>query len=244
MISLNKTIEIKERKIELANRSTFPQQIDTFTELFDLPPTKVASAKRFQELKQKPTLNSTEQDELNALVVDLGNYIITPETWNKFADALVNVQVFFTQEVMKFIEAKQVLWDTYVKNFTYKGVYISTTQYKYQNMTTYNGDLYLCIKDSKGISPEDEGYWQKISTKGDKGDIGLNTYYKGDFDNSASYVLGDAVTFEGNLYYAKGPTTGVAPTDTTKWMLFENTVVSKSFPPMSQKGMFWIEILD
>lgn len=235
---------MKERKIILANRSTFPQQIDTFTELFDLPPTKVASAKRFQELKQKPTLNSTEQDELNALVVDLGNYIITPETWNKFADALVNVQVFFTQEVMKFIEAKQVLWDTYVKNFTYKGVYSSATQYKYQNMITYNGDLYLCIKDSKGISPTDKSYWQKISTKGDKGDIGLNTYYKGDYNSSSSYVLGDAVTYDGNLYYAKEPTTGVTPTDTTKWMLFENTVVSKVSPPMAQKGMFWVEILE
>lgn len=244
MLSLNKTIEIKKGKIKMANRSTFPEKIDTFTELFDLPPTKVASAKRFQELKQKPTLNSTEQDELNSLVIDLGNYIITPETWNKFSDAIVNIQEFFTQEVMDFIEAKQVLWDTYVKNFTYKGVFNPDTQYMYQNMITYNGDLYLCVKDSMGVLPDNDDYWQKISTKGDKGDVGLNTYYKGDYNDSTSYVLGDAVTYEGNLYYAKDPVTGIAPTDSSKWMLFENTVVSKTVPPQSQKGMFWLEILE
>ncbi|KEK23935.1 hypothetical protein [Bacillus gaemokensis] len=229
----------------MANRSTFPEQIDSFVELFDLPPSKVAQAKRFQELKMKPTLNATEQTELNNLVISLGNYIITPETWNKFADALVNVETFFTQEVMEFIEAKQALWATYVNDFVHKGVYNTSTQYKFQNMVTYNGDLYLCTKDAKGIVPTNTANWQKISTKGDKGDVGLNTHYRGLYGATTAYVMGDAVSYNGNIFYcAKDTTAGTAPTNATYWFLFDKTIVSATAPTTPQQGLLWIELLD
>ncbi|WP_410988624.1 hypothetical protein [Bacillus cereus] len=229
----------------LANRSTFPEKIDSFVELFDLPPSKVVHAKRFQELKMKPTLNATEQTELNGLVVSLGNYIITPETWNKFADSLVNVQTFFTQEVMKFIEAKQVLWAGYVKDFAHQGVYNVSVQYKFQNMVTYNGDLYLCIKDAKGIVPTNTANWQKISTKGDKGDVGLNTYYRGEYSATATYKVGDAVSYQGSLFYcSKDTTAGIAPTNIANWFLFDKTIVSATAPTAPQQGLVWIELLD
>lgn len=227
----------------MANRSTFPEKIDSFVELYDLPPSKVAKAKRLQDLKQKPTLNATEQDELNNLVVELGNYIITPETWNKFADSLVNVETFFTQEVMGYIEAKQKLWDSYVKAFTYKGVYNAETQYRYQNMITYNGDLYLCTRDAKGIVPTNTTYWQKISAKGDKGDVGLNTYYKGAYDPTKTYAVGDAVDYQGNLYYAKVATSaGQSPTNSNAWYMFVPSVVTGSTAPNNpQQGLIWIQ---
>lgn len=228
----------------LANRSKFPQEIDTFVELYDLPPSKVSQAKRFQELKQKPSLNANEQTELNSLVVDLGNYIISPETWNKFADALVNVESFFTQEVMGFIEAKQALWDTYVKNFKYVGKYSESQQYKYQNQVTFNGDLYLCTKDSQGISPENDENWQKISSKGDKGDIGLNLFYQGEFDESKEYKVGDAITYQGVVYFAKEIVSGIPPTDADKWSIYDRTFVGKDKPVNAQQGLIWIEVLE
>lgn len=228
----------------MANRSTFPNQIDSFVELYDLPPNLVTQAKRYQELKMKPTLSSAEQNELNGLTTQLTSYIITPETFNKFSDAVVNIETFFTQQVMGFIEAKQTLWSNYVNAFKHVGNYSSTTAYKFQNMVTYNGDLYLCRQNTTaGTSPTNTTYWQKISTKGDKGDVGLNAYYKGSYNASATYAVGDAVSYNGYVYYCKQATTaGTSPTNGSYWYLWDRHIVSDTAPATRQEGLVWVKL--
>lgn len=242
VISLNQIIAIKKGWFILT-RSTFPQQIDQFAELYDLPPSLTVSAKRYQELKMKPTLNASEQQELNNLSVELGNYIITPETWNKFADAVVNVETFFKEQVDGYILAKQEEWSSFVESFRSAGEYSDAIAYKFQNMVTYNGDLYLCLKDTvEGTNPTNAEFWQKISTKGDKGDIGLNLYLKGDYNESTVYAVGDAVIFNGVLFYCIQETTaGIDPTNSTYWFLYDRTIVSASAPTITQQGLIWIE---
>ena len=227
----------------MANRSAFPAQVDQFVELFDLPPSQVANARRYQELKIKPSLSALEQTELNNLTAQLGSYIITPETWNKFADSLVNTQAFFKSEVDGYVSDKQALWDSYVRSFVHRGNYSATVQYSFQNMVTYNGDLYLCIQTApKGTVPSNTTYWTKVSAKGDKGDVGLNAYYKGDYSATTAYVVGDAVTYQGNTYYNKLASTGKAPSDSAHWVLFDSVVVSSTAPVGAQKGQIWIQV--
>jgi len=233
--------------IELANRSTFPTQIDSFVELYDLPPNLMVQAKQFQALKMKPTLTSIEQTELNNLTTQLSSFIITPETFNKFADAVVNVETFFAQEVTGYIEAKQALWATYVQAFKYIGVHSTTLAYKFQNtVKSSTGDLYLALKDVPiGRAITDVVYWQKISTKGDKGDIGLNAYYRGDYSGSITYALGDAVSYNGFVYYCKLATTaGIAPTNATYWFLWDRNIVSATAPTIRQAGLTWVKLTD
>jgi hypothetical protein len=231
--------------VSLANRSAFPEQVDSFVELYDLPPSLVASAKRYQELKIKPTLNATEQTELNTLTTTLGNYIITPETWNKFADSLVNMETFIKDEIDGYLNGKQLEWANYVKDFNYVGVYSSTVQYEFQNMVKYNGDLYLCTSNAIGIVPTNTSNWQKISTKGDKGDVGLNTHLKGVYSATATYLVGDAVTYNGNVYYClKDTTAGIDPSNSTYWFMYDRMVVSNTFPTTPQQGLLWIEVVE
>lgn len=227
----------------MENLSKFPSQIDEFPELYDLPPNLVASAKRYQELKIKPTLNATEQQELNNLTTQLGDYIITPQTWNKFASSLVNMQTFIKDEVDGYVQGKQSEWANYVKDFTFKGTYNSTTAYEFQNMVKYNGDLYLCTKNAKGVTPTDTGYWQKISTKGDKGDVGLNTHLKGAYSDTLTYAIGDAVVFNGNIFYCiKATTAGINPTNAGYWFLYDRTIASSTEPTFKQQGLMWIQV--
>ncbi|MDY7043700.1 hypothetical protein RVS70_05725 [Virgibacillus sp. M23] len=228
----------------ILSRSTFPTEVDSFVELFDLPPSLVASAKRYQELKIKPTLNASEQSELNSLTSQLGNYIITPETWNKFADSLVNVETFFLEEVDEYIDDKQKEWAKYVNDFHYVGVYNDLSTYMFQNQVKFNGDLYLCIKStSVGIDPTNEEYWQKISTKGDKGDVGLNAFLRGEYNDTRSYVIGDAITYEGNIFYCiKDTTAGINPTNSEYWFMYDRTIVSPTVPSTTQQGLTWIEV--
>lgn len=247
----------------LANRSSFPEQIDSFVELFDLPPNLVASAKRYQELKIKPTLTANEQTELNNLSVQLGNYIITPETWNKMGDSIVNMEQFIKDEVDGYIQAKQQEWADYVKDFHYVGVHDTTLTYEFQNMVKASasdvsshmvegvspiaeGDLFLALQDvPAGIDILDTTYWQKISVKGDKGDTGLNAYFKGDYNSTVAYALGDAVMFDGSIYYCILATTaGTDPSDSTHWKLWDKTYVGATAPTTVQRGLLWIEVLD
>lgn len=231
------------------SRSKFPNQIDTFEELYDLPPSLVVSAKRYQELKIKPTLNAIEQAELNKLSTELGNYIITPETWNKLADSLVNVETFFKEEVDDYIQLKQEEWNGYIKGFKSVGAYDATAVYTFSNMVTYKGVLFLCIANStKGVAPSlnsNTNTWQQISSKGEKGDVGLNIFLKGEFSEEVLYKVGDAVTFEGKLYYCiKDTAAGTTPADISYWFLYEGTVVSPTEPAGSQTGTFWIEVIE
>lgn len=232
--------------VALANRSTFPQQIDAFPELFDLPPSLVASAKRYQELKIKPTLNATEQAELNNLTTTLGSYIITPETWNKLGDSIVNMEQFIKDEVDGYIQAKQAEWADYVKDFHYVGIHSTSTVYEFQNMVKSNGDLYLALKDvPTGIAITDTAYWQKISTKGDKGDVGLNAYYKGNYSTTATYAIGDAVSYNGFIYYCRQATTaGITPTNGTYWFLWDRQIISATQPSTTQQGLLWVKLQD
>lgn len=231
----------------MANRSTFPEQVDSFVELYDLPPNLVNQAKRYQELKMKPTLTSVEQTELNGLTTQLARFIISPETFNKFADALTNVETFFTQQVMGFIEAKQTLWSNYVKAFKYIGVHSTATAYKFQNIVkSATGDLYLALQDVPvGKALTDTAFWQKTSTKGDKGDIGLNAYYRGDYSSVRAYAVGDAVSYNGFIYYCKVATTaGTLPTVATNWFLWDRNIVSETAPAVRQEGLVWVKITD
>lgn len=227
----------------MLNLSSFPQKVDEFVELFDLPPSMTTKAKRSQELRMKPILNATEQTELNALTTELASYLITPYTWNKFASALQNVQSFFKERVDGYIDGKQEEWAGYVKDFRRIGVYSDTVNYKFQNMVTYKGDLYICLVDCIGVTPVEGDTWGRISSKGDKGDVGLNLYYKGDYVPTTTYAMGDAVTFDKVLYYCKADgTVGFPPSDATKWFLYDRVYTGKTAPSASQEGLIWIEL--
>lgn len=239
-------------------RSTFPNKVDSFAELYDLPPSMVAKAKRYQDLKMKPTLNATEQAELNTISVELGHYIITPETWNKFGDALINVETFFKEEVDGYIDTKQSEWADYVRDFRFVGVHDSDNAYEFQNMvhaskeeedidrggTITQGDLFMALSDVPiGTEITSSKYWQKISIKGDKGDVGLNTSLKGRYNETISYAVGDAVTFDGNIFFCIEDTTvGISPADSKHWFLYDRTYVSINEPIVKQQGLLWIEI--
>ena len=68
------------------SRSNFPTQIDAFKELTDLSPSKKTQAKRYQELKMKEVLSPAEVSELNSLMTELQDSIVTPEYQNKMLD--------------------------------------------------------------------------------------------------------------------------------------------------------------
>lgn len=240
-------VRIRQMAIN-GSRSTFPEKVDTFNELFDLPFEQVQNARRLTELKGMAKLTSDEQNELLQLTTQLKDYIITPETFNKFQDALVSVETFFRDNVDGYIDQKQVEWATYVNSFKYIGVWKTGVDYKFQNMVTdENGDLYLCKKNNRSSSTTkvtNTTYWQKASAKGEKGDMGINAILKGEWNNSTAYALGDAVRHNDIYYVAVKANTGSTPsTSSTNWYLLDKQYVGTTRPESVGAGLHFIKVV-
>ena len=185
----------------MANRSSFPNQIDTFIEHVDISPSDIANVQRYQELKLKENKTSAEIEELNNLTTLLRDKILTPEDFNKLQDAMVNIETFTK--------------DTLTNYYKYMGNYNSTTAYKTFNSVMYNGDIYLALYDVQGVLPTDTSKWLKISQKGDKGDKAFN--WKGVYNNNTAYIVDDVVYYNGSSYVCIRSSTGNLPTDVAYW---------------------------
>ncbi|WP_461199388.1 hypothetical protein [Enterococcus sp. N249-2] len=236
------------------SRSSFPDSLDTFTELFDLPYDKIGNAKRLTELKMQSALTNDEQNELLNLTSSLNEYMITPETMNKFSDALYAVENFFINNVQGFINNKQTIWDSYIKQFKYVGSWSSGKAYKFQNIVSdSNGDLQICQSNHTSTSANNpvsnQTIWAKASSKGDTGPIGLNATYKGDWTTTGSYILGDAVYYgrEGSnqplTFIAMKANTGKTPKDNPDvWQLYNQLYVGTSEHPGASNGMHFLHV--
>lgn len=237
-------------------RSRFPEELDRWPELFDLPYNKFVAAERLTTLKMKPTLTNDEQNEVVILTAELKDYLITPETMNLLTDSMTAIQEFFRDNVQGWLENKQEIWDTYIRNFKLVGVWTSATPYKFQNMVTFNGDLYLSKADHLSATSNKpviggNATWQQISNKGDKGDVGLTGILRGEWNRATSYVVGDAVSFGRELHYtpivyiALKNNVGKSPgTNTGDWMLYDKVYAGATLPSGYGAGMHFIKFVD
>ena len=222
-------------------RSSFPKNgVDKFLELYNLPASQKNNMKRYQELILKDSLTTSEQSELNTLTINLQHYIIDVEKWNKFADAIVNVENFFLNETVGYIKEKQGEFQVEVDKLTYRGEWQPNTQYFSKNIVTSGGVGYIAKRDNKNQSPQTISYWGKIADRGEKGDPSLNINFKGEYDSSQSYVLGDAVTFGGLWYYASKNTRGNPPTNSSYWELQTNQTLVGDTEPFDERITLWI----
>lgn len=221
-------------------RSSFPNEVDQFLELYNLPASQRQNARRFQDLRTKENLTPIEQEELNTLTVTLQDYIDDVEKRNLLGDAIVNLQNFFLNETVGFIQEKQNDFQQEINKFNYKNEWQPNIRYYKNNIVTYEGNTYIAKVENINQLPTNEDIWGMIAKKGDKGAPSLNINYKGDYDSSISYVLGDAVIYGGLWYYAKKNTKGNTPTNTEYWELHPNQTIKSNIQPFDSR-LEWID---
>lgn len=241
------------------DRSVFPGQEDDFTEAFDLSLEDQARADRLYELKtKKGALSNSEQQELLDIQARLRENIITSDDWNKFGDAVYNLQDFFNNNVKGYIAERQKEWDSYTKQFAYRGRWKEGEKYKFQNMVTLpNGDLFIAQSDhtatiaNQPLERKSTAVWGLIGAKGDKGDPGLSGNYRGGWSSAVSYKLGDVVTHvnlgeQGGLLYISNTnnTNSVPSSNPEDWTLMTKLWTSTNEPMGAQPGTHFIHILD
>ena len=238
------------------SRSSFPQSVDQFTELFDLPYNKMQAATQLNDLRSRETLTNAEQEQVISLTTQLNEYLLTPERLNKLYDGLFNLETFFLGEVDGYIKTKQALWDTYVNAFKSQGDWVAGKAYKFQNLVTnVRGDLYLCKVNHTSTTanqPSEVGdttQWSKIGSRGLQGIPGVTGLFKGGWNIATNYLQNDSVysvdTGEsgGVLYIAKRANVGKNPTTSPDdWFLVTTHFVGSSEPVGAATGTHFIRV--
>jgi hypothetical protein len=96
--------------------------------------------------------------------------------------------------------------------FVFSGDFNASTTYELNTLVRYGGNVYVYISPIKtaGALPTDPNYWQKI----------LDGFkFRGAFDATQNYHIGEVVTYGGNSYLAIADSVNKLPTDVTGWSL-------------------------
>jgi len=238
------------------SRSLFPNGVDQFVELFDLPYNKIQAANKLNSLRAQQTLTNAEQEEVISLTAELNEYMMTPERLNKLYDAMYAMQKHYNSEVDGYVKGKQALWDSYVNAFKYQGAWVAGKAYKFQNMVTNSsGDLFICRTNhtstiaNQPSTTGDTTQWAKVGSKGDQGIPGVTGNFVGGWSSTVNYVLGDSVygvntgANGGVLYIAKRANVGKNPTtNRDDWLLYTNHYVGSTAPVGAGPGMHFIRV--
>lgn len=91
----------------MASQSSFPGTIDSFTFKTEILASDVPAIQRFQELKLKANRTPFEENELGNLTNQLRSKLMSADEWNKFSDALVNMEIFIRDEVVTTIQTNR-----------------------------------------------------------------------------------------------------------------------------------------
>ena len=88
------------------NRSTFPDNVDTFKEMSELSPALQEDVTRYRGLKQKGDSRTEEEDtEYRELTNKLVPYICSAEDWNLLCDSMYKLeQHYIDKNFDKFVE--------------------------------------------------------------------------------------------------------------------------------------------
>jgi len=133
--------------------SSFPNSVDVFSYVNDLPASENANMTTFKALIALPTLTSDQQTQLNGLVAHFQSIHvqIKASDINLLDDCVTNLET--------------LILSTWTNYFCYKGVYSPTTLYNVANSVSFNGVSYLSLKQQTGFQPINDGInWLQNST--------------------------------------------------------------------------------
>lgn len=94
----------------------------------------------------------------------------------------------------------------------YKGKWIHCQEYEKNDVVSYHGSSYISKRNGNTDEPGDSCEWGLVAA-------GSLLNYKGDYDDSEFYEIGDIVVYEGSSYVALHCGNTALPTDSEEWGL-------------------------
>ena len=236
---------------DLAN-TTFPNSKDTFKQFLDIVISDGDLIKQYQAAVQAG--NASLATQILQQIPAYTQKVLTATDLNKFVDAIVAVERFYTNDIRSYVNEKQSEWQGIINQFSYKGTFNTSTQYYANNYVSFvtNGieQLYIALSQPPvGTVPTNTTYWRILSVRGPKGASGAGLSFAGNWISETSYSAQNCVNYDGALWGALQPSTGQVPYEwSAYWVLLYRGVttiypVSQAQPGVQQDGELWFKIL-
>lgn len=163
---------------------------------------------------------------------DLNNKVLGASEMNDITDRINDIETYYSDNVPVKLNDYITNFDGDISRLTYVGDYSSSSTYYFNNIVSYNSQLYYCkIASGEAISniaPTNTSYWVYLGLRGEKGAAGLGIVLKSQWDSATSYSAKDVVAYNNYLYVATDASTNQVPSSNSEyWILLMDYQVSK-----------------
>ena len=121
--------------------TSFPESIDVLTSWLNILASDVTLVNQYQTAMKAGDL-ATAQSIL-AQIPNANQKVLTADKLNKYKDAIIALERFWTTDIEPYIDTKQTEWENTIDLFSYIGEYNPAVQYQKNNLVGYT---YLGVK--------------------------------------------------------------------------------------------------
>lgn len=147
------------------------------------------------------------------------------DTINTLVNGIISVESLYNDNVIKFLSDLSETLQSLVDNYRNAGTWIVGNEYKEMNFVAYNNEMYMALQDvPANTSITNTNYWLYIGLHGEQGTSGVNVRQQYDYSSGKTYNINDIVVYQGQMYVALKSNTGVFPTNSDTWLLYQRVV--------------------
>ena len=141
-------------------------------------------------------------------MADKNKWWISPETLVGIANAIRSKKG--TTDLIPVPELESEIMSIVGGGSSWCGEYVDGTSYKTGAIVSFEGNIYLCIKDTDGQQePTNAEYWQMLNKPNE---------WRGVYEDGVAYKVNEYVDYDGNVYICIENTDGTQnPTNTEYW---------------------------
>lgn len=170
------------------------------------------------------------------------------ETINTLMSGVLELESWFNTGVTVYLSNLATQYQNMINEFRRAGTWDSATAYIPYNFVVQDEELYMCIQETTaGIPVTNETYWLHLNIRGLTGVPGVDVVMRYNYNSGTTYQANDLVVYQGRIYVALQTTSGIDPTDTSRWLLFlavipGEIIVSTTAPEDVIDGTVWFQV--
>lgn len=147
------------------------------------------------------------------------------ESANTLANGIIAVENLYNNNVIKFLSEQRESLQSLVDNYRNMNIHIASNEYKAMNFVSFDNEMYMAIQDvPANIDITNTNYWLYVGLRGEQGASGVNVRQQYDYSSTKSYNINDIVVYQDQIYVAIKANTGVLPTNSNNWLLYERVI--------------------
>ena len=243
--------------------TTFPDAIQPLVEYLDIESADLALYNSYIGFIANEDYNAAQRTLQQ--ITNFDKKVLTAQKLNQLTDTIMALQTLYQSDTFQSTVTEfQNNWLQIINQFSYKGVWSSSTTYKKNAMVKYQSTtvgadqtpyLYIATQDvtttdnpydnSKGANPQ----WIQLTMRGVRGDSGEGLVFDFDWDATKDYPTNVVVVHNDAWWGCKVANTGQEPSTTSAYwelLLGISTIqipVQSAQPTTQVIGDLWFKVV-